>query len=254
MLAGGLEFCECGHVRGEHRPGRGCWHVNQPSRRHPERARCHCPRFRRDERVDGEAFVRKVLEKVLRRDPIDVEPCEREEAVAFLLAQLWIVSEHYDSRSHIRFGVFAYTSLWQDAYDHFRKVRGRHGQHRVVDTRGFVDGDLGVDPVADRASGDPGDDPDGWGADGGGLLAVGDRPAARLFGGGGGSPVGPDAPVAGGGGAGEGGRAGGPVAGAAVGAWFVDCAGCGWRSYLEPPNGLPGWHRPASCVSCGAPL
>lgn len=254
LLVGRLEFCECGHSRDDH--AGGCSHVNAASkkRRLPVQP-CACTRFAPDPRLpDGEVFVRRVLQKVLAKEALPVERVDLEDALAVLFRQLWRTSETYDSRSHIRFRVYAYTALYQDAIDHFRSDWGRHGQHRVYDPRGAEhdgDGAAGADRLDGAASRDPGDDPDSWASDAGGLLAEGDRAAAR--------PAGHEGGGAGRGDANGDRRAGdrarrlaGPAAAGARGRpAFVDCARCGWRSYLESPNGLPGWHEPAACPACG---
>lgn len=256
-----LELCRCGHLADEHVPGAGCRHENQASRRHAVTARCACGRYAPDERLtDSEDFIGKLLEKVLAREGIPVEPVERAEALQVLRIQLWRTSCKYDSRSHIRFRVYAYFELYNDAIDHFRSERGRHGQHRVFDARfelpdvDLDDAAAGADRLDGAASPDPADDPESWAADAGGLLAEGDRAPARPLGRQGGRarrrtadgdhrPGGPAR-----------GRAGAAAAGARPGAAFIDCAECGWRSYREAPNGLPGWHWPDACPGCGARL
>ena len=36
-------------------------------------------------------------------------------------------------------------------------------------------------------------------------------------------------------------------------AW-TDCDACGWRNYIQPPNGVPTWHAAGDCGKCGAHL
>jgi DNA-directed RNA polymerase specialized sigma subunit len=74
-----------------------------------------------------------VLGKVAGNEGIDFEPVEREDALQVLAIALWKTAQKYDSRSHVRFRVYAYLELYNDAIDHFRAERGRHGQHRVHD-------------------------------------------------------------------------------------------------------------------------
>lgn len=261
-----LAFCRCGHLRDEHIAGGGCIHLNRANvKRAVPEALCTCLRFEPDPRlVDSEDFVGKVLEKVVAKEAIPLEPVEREEALQVLRIALWKTSAKYDSRSHVRFRVYAYLELYNDTIDHFRSERGRHGQHRVFDARGVSDdfdvddGAAGVDRLGGAASRDPADDPDAWAADAGGLLTVGDGEAATVAGGEGGG----DAPRD----AGRDRRAGGrtdrragaaaarPRRGAPLRVAFVDCPGCGWRSYLGAPNGVPGWQTPDVCGGCGAML
>lgn len=271
MLASKLVFCRCGHSPDRHVRGGACTFVN------PERTQrdgsivceqlCSCAHFECDPRLaDGELLARGVLEARIRRENIPFEPAEHEELLGYLVADLWLASEAYDSRSHIAFRVYAYTELSFRAIDHIRRLRGRHGQHRVVDSRlaeaarrahGDGDGAAEADPLVEPSGGGAGDDPDDWLADGGGLLQVGDRAAARGVG----AAGRPSAARA---------RAGGPRGGAggdrvasaagagaarrAAGAAFVDCRECGWRNYSEPPNGVPGWHPAERCGGCGAEL
>lgn len=264
VLVGRLEFCACGHTPDVHAHGARCGHVNEPNRKLAlGRAPCTCQRFTPDPRlVDGEDFARRVLQKVLAKENLPVEQVDLEDALSVLIRQLWVTSAKYDSRSHVRFRVYAYLELYNDAIDHFRSEWGRNGQHRVHDQRvtnggSERDGAAFVDRPDSVASRDPGDDPDDWATDLGGLLTFGDEPPAGLAGrpsrqGGRGDPGGDRGAVL---------RAAGRP-GAAVARprrepprrSFVDCVACSWRTYLVPPNGEPGWHDPAVCGGCGAAL
>lgn len=190
-----LAFCACGHTRDEHLAGGQCIHLNHDTRNDnakPEvraKARkvdevCTCSQYAPDARLtDSEDFIGKVLMKAKNREGWDFEWVEWQEALQVLRIQLWRTAAKYDSRSHIRFRVYAYFELFNDAIDHIRSERGRHGQHRVFDGRGFDDwsgdgdGPAGAGRLDSVASRDPEDDPDHWATDGGGLLAEGDRPA-----------------------------------------------------------------------------
>lgn len=262
-----LAFCQCGHLRDEHVAGGGCIHLNRANvKRDVPEALCTCTRYGPDERLtDSEDFVGKVLEKVIAKEAIPLEPVEREEALQVLRIALWKTAAKYDSRSHVRFRVYAYLELYNDTIDHFRSERGRHGQHRVFDARGILDsfdddgdGAVGADRLGGAASRDPADDPDAWSADAGGLLTVGDGETAPPAG----SEGGGDAPRD----ARRDRRPGvrdarparaqdaRPRRGAPTRLTFIDCDACGWRSYLGSPNGIPGWHLPDVCGSCGAML
>jgi hypothetical protein len=188
QLGGRLEVCSCGHTPEAH-PGRGgCRHRNRASqKRGLPAAQCECGRFTPDPRLpDGEVFVRRVLQKVLAKEQIPAELVELEDALSVLIRQLWITCDKYDSRSHVRFRVYAYLELYNDAIDHFRSERGRHGQHRVYDPRangnGPGDGDDPAQPdrLDGTASRDPADDPDNWATDAGGLLKGGDGSSSGL--------------------------------------------------------------------------
>jgi hypothetical protein len=134
QLGGRLEVCSCGHTPEAH-PGRGgCRHRNRASqKRGLPAAQCECGRFTPDPRLpDGEVFVRRVLQKVLAKEQIPAELVELEDALSVLIRQLWITCDKYDSRSHVRFRVYAYLELYNDAIDHFRSERGRQGRRWLV--------------------------------------------------------------------------------------------------------------------------
>lgn len=181
----GIVYCGCGHTADEHTPA-GCRHVNRPSKRFPTPAPCECTRLAPDPRLpDGDAFSAKVLQKVIAKEGIPMEPVEWDDAVQVLRIALWKTAVKYDSRSHVRFRVYAYLELYNDAIDHFRAERGRHGQHRVHDPGpGLLVGDEPVDTdrLDGTASRDPADDPDNWATDAGGLLQGGDGGQAGLAG------------------------------------------------------------------------
>lgn len=274
VLGGKLVICACGHTVESHLAGRDCIHLNHDTRNESAKADvrakarnvddlCTCTRFQPDPRLpDGEVFVRRVLQKVLAKEALPVEQVDIDESLAVLFRQLWRTSEKYDSRSHVRFRVYAYLELYNDAIDHVRSDWGRHGQHRVFDPRagdedGFGDGAAFVDRSDSVASPHAGDDPDHWATDFGGLLAEADRPDLEASGRAGRGDGRRDA----GGDHGAGVRAAGRPRAAAAGARgavarrpFVDCAACDWRNYVEPPNGIPGWHEPDVCRGCGATL
>lgn len=270
-----LAFCACGHTRDEHRAGGACTHTNHDTRNDSAKAevrakarkldeQCACTRYAPDARLtDSEDFIGKVLRKAKNREGWEFEWVEWQEAVQVLGIQLWRTAEKYDSRSHIRFRVYAYFELFNDAIDHIRSTRGRHGQHRVFDARvlddwsGDGDGPAGLDQSDSLASTDAGDDPDHWATDFGGLLTEGDQPPVEDLGRAGGGDGDGDPGRGDRAGVRSAGRVGAAVAGARRAAprrAFVDCDGCGWRSYVEPPNGVPEWSEPEECRGCGAKL
>lgn len=174
----GLAYCGCGHTAEDHHGAGPCRHVNQ-GRKFPAPAPCTCQRFQADPRlVSSDDFVAKVLGKVLAKEGIPIEPVEREDALQVLAIALWKTAQKYDSRSHVRFRVYAYLELYNDAIDHFRAERGRHGQHRVYDPAagviGVGDGPVDTDRLDSTASRDPGDDPDTWAAPSSWIIAGGD--------------------------------------------------------------------------------
>jgi len=134
VLTGRLEFCACGHVPGDHVAGRGCQHVNKPSKRFSASARCHCSRFAvHPELADAEVFLTKQMNHVVRKQGLSLEQVERDELLQVMRISLWRASAKFDSRSHIRFGSFASYELYQDAIDEMRHSRmfGRQGQYRL---------------------------------------------------------------------------------------------------------------------------
>ena len=259
MLAATLQFCECGHLPERHIGGRQCAHVIPGSEKRGTVDRlCECARFRLDPRfTDGELLARGALEEVIRRESLDIVESEKDDALADMLGDLWRASEKYDPAGPIPFRVYAYCELRNRAIDHFRHRRGREGQKRLLPPppsgdagAAFADGDPFDDPVGEPPSRDPGDDPDAWASSCGGLLdrdhVEGHRPV-------GGAGVTPARGAAAGAARsrGEGAAAAG-AAGAGRGPAWIDCAACGWRSYLIPPNGIPGWSAPVECAGCGA--
>lgn len=265
LPAGSLTFCGCGHTPDEHLRHGQCLHVNPTNaKKQLVEELCVCEAFAVDARLpDGEDFARRVLQKVIAKEAVPLERVDLEDVLQVMFMQLWRASAKYDSRSHIRFRVYAYYELFNDAIDEIRRAFGRHGQHRVYDPRSggsdaVADGDSAGRRQGEPASRDPGDDHEHWLADVGGLLAGGDREEAGHVGADGG-PAGErdDARARGRSGRTDR-RARAPVTGKDRGAprraLWLDCAGCGWRNYLEGPNGLPGWHEPDVCGSCGAAL
>lgn len=155
-----LAFCRCGHTRDQHRPGVGCHHENQASKRFAASARCVCARFVFDPLLDdAEAFIGKQLSAIVRKEGLALEPVDRDELLQVMRISLWRASVKYDSRSHIRFGSWAAFEVYNDAIDELRSSRmfGRHGQHRLpAALPSHADGDWNIDPV------DPLDADDAW--------------------------------------------------------------------------------------------
>jgi hypothetical protein len=214
--------------------------------------------------ADVEGLCRGALADAQRRGAVsrDLETGDWVEVLGFLFGEVIVLARRYDpGRRGIEFRPWLYERLRLRAVDATRWLYGRQGQHRVP---GLVSADTAR---RDRAAGegfysfgdesafdnrldeaslvDPADrvDARGW------LDATADRRASAadgldsLFGGG--RAEGGDR----GAGAGARGRATGGVA---VAPW-VDCVACGWRNFVQAPNGVDRWHF-ETCSGCGADL
>lgn len=213
-----------------------------------------------------EALCRRVLKlsapnrhpELLETPPL--EPADWDESLAYLLGQVFVLLERYrprDRRSVL--GAWLKQELRWDLLDYWEARYGRNGERRVFDARivdaGVDDGDPGLhrpdEPAASGAADPAGDRafPREW------TDAVGDRGGARPAEGLGVEQGGGGAGRADRRGAGADRRDGAQVAGSARGAppW-VDCVSCAWRHYPWAPNGVPGWHFPATCTGCGEPM
>jgi hypothetical protein len=211
--------------------------------------------------ADVEELCVAVLAEMLRRRGMTkASASDRADALGFLLAATVLLHRKYDCSKRHGSGSFSgylYDRLRFRLIDYWRSPAsgfGRQGQHRVGWRPPILDGELQPggtlnDPVVRRdaragaldepvASG-PGDDPDDWLATCGGLLEGGDRTDDEPLGV---VRVGPDRGA-------EGRAARAP----AVTSAYVDCS-CGWRTYRQAPNGLPGWHWPDACSGCGGAL
>lgn len=188
---------------------------------------------------DVEALARGVMLEVRPRDPSRFEDAD---VLQIIFAEVVVLRGEYVQAPGREFRPFAYQRLRWKLRDYYRSEEGRQGQkHRPdsLDGAAFRDAESpSEDRLASLASGSPGDDPDTWAADCGGLLDLGDREAQGSIG-------------QHGDGEASGARAGHPRAGR--GPW-VDCPACGWRSYLSAPNGHPGWTPLEQCSGCGTAL
>lgn len=200
---------------------------------------------------DVEALARGVLGA--ERWPLYLPPADNEDLLAHLLEQSVVLSRVYARRSGIEARPFLFQRLvwrardWRDAYE--RRLRrelpsdlGR--EDALVDAGGEDGGGSGGagrgDNLADDRSSEDSSDRRDSGLDAlRGLLERGDRTLLREI-----KALGLGSPP----GAPDVARAGARVDP------FLDCRGCGWRHFAEPPNGEPGWHYPRSCRSCGVIL
>jgi hypothetical protein len=223
---------------------------------------------------DVEALCRGVLrkraganyERRADRTPaaVRLEPIDWRDSLAFLLGEVVILERQYDpTRAGIVFRAWLFQQLQWRLIDEWRRRFGRHGQHRVADTGAALNAgrdagrDAGIEdddadenlrghPFREPAGGDPADrsDVERW------LDPDGDREEA--------GPVGGLRRLAGPGvegradrpGAGAWSRAGRAAAGASGVPAFLDCTGCGWRTYPQAPNGVDAWHWPDRCLGC----
>jgi len=211
-----------------------------------------------------EALCRKVLDAAAGGLRSRLEASDYAESLAFLLGQTAVLLDRYnprDDRSSL--GGWLKQELRWDLLDYWEAWYGRSGEKRVFDSRlleagardaGVDDGDPGMDRPGSPAAEGAGDDPGAWTFPRGWLDPDGDRGGGRLLEG---------CPVGEGGGATPGADRGGAPAGRPDGrptaipprrAPFRDCEACGWRSYPQAPNGLPGWHLDEVCLGCGAEL
>lgn len=210
-----------------------------------------------------EGLCRKILNAANDRLPERLEWADYDESLGYLLGRAVELVPRYrprDQRSQL--GAWLKQELHWDLLDYWERVHGRKGEKRVVDLRpalaaaGVADGDPGLDrpdqPAA-RSAGDADADralPREWSdlpADRGTLVADTVGGLGLDAGGGGQGGVGRAGVVAGG-------RAGAEVAGADPRAAWLDCLSCSWRHYPSAPNGVPGWHYPDACTSCGRTL
>lgn len=217
---------------------------------------------------DVEALCRDVVRRAIKALPRDqngpgaggamkLTSSEFDEALAFCIGQVHVLLPAYDlarERNGSRLAGWLSAELRWDLLDYWRSPAGfgRHGQHRLHD------GDPGVREVDEPDTESAGDRTDDWASPLVGLLQSGDRQVARqerILG----LRTGRRAAAgARGGGAGAVGRVGGPVAGPVGGAGrsvpWVDCGGCGWRTFPQAPNGVDRWHYPTTCLGCGSRL
>lgn len=205
------------------------------------------------ENVEG--LCRGVLKRLASGVTPRLEPCEWEDALAFLLGEAYVQSALYDaSRAGIRPRPWLFDRLGKRLIDEWRSRRcfGRDGQYRtpiVVD-----DDDPGVDRLEGASAAVSSDRAEDWADALEWLYVEGDRETLREerrlgLETPGRAQAGPDRP-----GALTLVRDLGRAPGAdRVAAPWRDCA-CGWRIYAQAPNGYPGWHYPERCPACGSGL
>jgi hypothetical protein len=210
---------------------------------------------------DVEGLCRGALADAQRRGVLarDIEPGDWAEVLGFLLGEVVVHARKYDpARRGIEFRPWLYERIRAfSVVDACRWLYGRQGQHRVAG-EGHLEqarDDAGFD-VHDGASFDSrlggatlGDETDRvdarrW------LDAAGDRYEPAPVGGRG---------LSAGRGAAAGDRSAGArqgfgvARGAGLEAYWVDCVACGWRTFVQPPNGIDVWHV-ERCSGCGADL
>lgn len=205
--------------------------------------------------------IRETVQSVGHERLLDAD---RDELHAALLEQVVVLDAAFDeTRPGIVFRPWLYQRLRWAAIDFVRSWIGRRGEKRVVDVRlaWQAGGDAGLEDAADAdgpalsrlvaaAGGDEtdrfdarawllrdGDCPPPWvlrrrGRDEGAPAASGDRRAAG----------------------GASGSAGGAARSPRGSPPWIDCAGCGWRSYPHAPNGVDAWTFDVRCVNCGGLL
>ena len=203
--------------------------------------------------ADVEALCVAVVEEYVERNAAPSQYVDRDLLLGFALGEAVVLHSKYDPAKRHGSGSFSgylYDRLRFRLVDFVRSWYGRQGQHRLSSFE--HDGDAGDarlgEPVAESAEDAALDRL----ATCGGLLTLGDR-----------SEDGQDRGAGGNGDHGPGrgatavlGRAGAAAASTGRGAppTFVDCLACGWRSYVQAPNGMPGWHWPERCAACGEAL
>jgi hypothetical protein len=74
---------------------------------------------------DAERFVSKVLDDSLRKRGAYLRSHEREDALSFLLATLWELSERWDPERAPSFATYAYRTLRLRVVDFYRQEYGR---------------------------------------------------------------------------------------------------------------------------------
>lgn len=210
---------------------------------------------------DVEGICRGVIDEMCSRLGVELEEVDWDDSLNALLAAAVVLHRSYDPAKRNGTGSFEgylYDRLRFRLVDHWRSPAGfgRRGQFRVFDPRVLGptvdDNDAGedrLDEPADRAAEDAFDARLG---SCGGLLTLGDREEARPDG-----ERGREADLGSRGGAALGNgraRATAASAGRVATSAYVDCLACGWRTYRQAPNGMPGWHWPERCASCGAAL
>jgi hypothetical protein len=212
---------------------------------------------------DVEALARGVLG--VERWPAGLEQADNDELLAFLLGEAVVLERRYDRRDGIQARPWLFQRLrwrsrdWRDAFYRGDVVEldlgplasddnasdDRPDAGRNLDRRARVWG--GVAGGAPGASpGDRGDArPDALGR----LLEGGNREVLREI-----EALGLGPPP----------RARGRIEGEDPGPpgpdpepglepW-LDCRSCGWRNFLQSPNGEPGYHFDRACTSCGGRL
>jgi hypothetical protein len=188
---------------------------------------------------DVELLCHGVLAEVKPREPRTWT--DEQDDLGYLFEKVVVIHGRYrpDLYPGILFRPWLYVQLRQRLQDKYRHEEGRHRDKprpESLDAPAFSDGDAGADRLGRLVDGRSGSDSDDWAPACGGLLPLGDR---RDHGGAGGNGDGADSFD----------RVGDPSAGP-----WRDCHVCGWRNYLEGPNGTPGWTPLEECGACGSTL
>jgi hypothetical protein len=216
---------------------------------------------------DVEGLCRAATVEMARRNGLDLEHCEFEDTVRHLLGCAIELQGKYDPEKRRGTGSFEgylYDRLRWRALDYWRSPAGfgRAGQHRPLgaDGRGLADraaaSALDDEPAGghrpEPASTDYRDDPASGAAALEGFLALGDSGDLGALGGPGLTDrLGVGRAAA----AGDGpARVATARAGRELAPAHVDCEQCGWRTYLQAPNGVTAWHVPDWCSACGAAI
>lgn len=205
-----------------------------------------------------EGMARGILKRLAPGVTPPLEPCERDDAIAFMLGEAVVQAELYDAtRAGMQPRPWLYDRLGKRLIDEWRSKRqfGRSGQYRAV-VLSDVDGTARVDQLDGSPSTLPGDRSEDWADALEGLYDRRDREADREA-----RRLGLRAPRRA---KAKPDRAGARALGRAIErsagedpraqAAFRDCGRCGWRVYAQAPNGEPGWHYPDDCPACGGGL
>lgn len=126
--------------------------------------------------VDVEPLCLGVLEEMIRRSAMreHLQHADREEALAFLLAECWVLSRKFDPARRVPFRLYAYGTLRHRLVDFWRKWYGSAGQKRPLGPDARCDRDR-LEPSEPESTGDA--------ASLGGVglrWALGERDAAAL--------------------------------------------------------------------------